>query len=342
MVRKWKWYACLLALCGWMALGTTACSDEEPEPDADPTETEKETGTDGTETDKDEETKPEGGGGEVTAEAGTDSLELTFVRDELKIYGWMYRPKAVQGRLPAVILSHSHSLTHAAMKGYARMLADKGFAAYCYDFCGGSTQSQSDGNPDDMTLFTEMADLKAVLSGVKGLDYVDASRIFLLGSSEGGLVSALTAEEVAGEVAGMVLFYPAFTLPDLVNQFASFGGMGGFPGMGGSSMGLSEAYVAALKGYDAYAHIGSFARPILMLLGTEDFLVKQADLEKAVAKYANGNATLQMIEGANHGFNKANLGDMGAMMGGFIQIKECDNVVMPLVYAFLDECLKAL
>lgn len=334
MVKSWRMYACLLALCGWVALGTTACSDDDKEPD--PTET----GTDGGDsaTDKEEEPKPEGGGGEVTAEAGTDSLVMTFVRDELKIYGWMYRPKAAKGQLPAVILSHSHSLTHEAMKGYARLLAEKGFAAYCYDFCGGSDKSLSDGRTEDMTLFTEVADLKAVLSGVRAQDYVDASRIFLLGSSEGGLVSALTAEEVAEEVAGMVLFYPAFTLPDLVNMFASFGGMGGSMGMG-SSMGLSEAYVNALKGYDAYAHIGTFSRPILMLLGTEDILVKKADLEKAVGLYANGNATLQMIEGANHGFNKANLGDMGGMMGGFIQIKECDDVVMPLVYAFLDECL---
>ncbi|MGN0036388.1 MAG: alpha/beta hydrolase family protein [Bacteroidaceae bacterium] len=334
MVKSWKMYACLLALCGWVAVtGLSACSDDK-EPDTTTTE------TDGSNAGEDEPGKPEtGGDGDVTAESGLDSTELTFVRDELKIYGWMYRPKAAKGQLPAVILSHSHSLTHEAMKGYARMLSEKGFATYCYDFCGGSDKSLSDGRTEDMTLFTEMADLKAVLSGMKALDYVDASRIFLLGSSEGGLVSALTAEEVAEEVAGMVLFYPAFTLPDLVNMFASFGGMGGSMGMG-SSMGLSEAYVNALKGYDAYAHIGTFSQPILMLLGTEDILVKKADLEKAVGLYANGNATLQMIEGANHGFNKANLGDMGGMMGGFIQIKECDDVVMPLVYAFLDECLK--
>ena len=85
------------------------------------------------------------------------SEELTCERNGLNIYGVMYRPDT-QGRLPAVVLSHSSSLTHAAMAGYAEKLAAEGYAAYCFDFCGGSSESLSDGSEEDMTVFTEVDD----------------------------------------------------------------------------------------------------------------------------------------------------------------------------------------
>ena len=56
------------------------------------------------------------------------SEELTCERNGLNIYGVMYRPDT-QGRLPAVVLSHSSSLTHAAMAGYAEKLAADGISA---------------------------------------------------------------------------------------------------------------------------------------------------------------------------------------------------------------------
>ena len=54
-----------------------------------------------------------------------DSMVQYCQRDTFKIYGKLYRPKNITGRIPAVILSHSSSLTHAAMKSYAINIAKK-------------------------------------------------------------------------------------------------------------------------------------------------------------------------------------------------------------------------
>ena len=255
------------------------------------------------------------------------SEELTCERNGLNIYGVMYRADT-QGRLPAVVLSHSSSLTHAAMAGYAEKLAAEGYAAYCFDFCGGSSESLSDGSEEDMTVFTEVDDLRAVVQRIKQLDYVDADNVVLLGSSQGGLVSALLAEELGTGIKAMVLFYPAFNIPEMVKMFEGFGSFGDF----GSFGSMSEAYVNSIKDYDVWSNIGTYPNPVCIVHGTNDFIVPISNSEKAVELYPN--AVLNKIEGANHGFNEANLGSMGSMMGGG---KDYDDEVMPIVVDFLSQ-----
>ena len=212
-------------------------------------------------------------------------------------------------------------------------------AAYCFDFCGGGSESQSDGSTDSMTVFTEVNDLKAVLATVRGLDVVHPDSVYLLGSSLGGMVSALVAEDEPEKVAGLILFYPAFNMPDLVRQFGDLmngwggsmgGSWGGSWGDMGSMFSISQAFIDALKDYDVWQHIGTFPRPVAILHGSKDWIVPVSNSEKAVGLYPN--ATLHVIEGANHGFNAANLGGFGSMMGG---TADYDSIVMPIVYDFL-------
>ena len=80
-----------------------------------------------------------------------DSAEVWSERDGNRIFGMMYYNSASSKKQPAVILSHSSSLTHEAMSGYALAIAKMGYAAYCFDFCGGSDKSKSDGKTDEMT-----------------------------------------------------------------------------------------------------------------------------------------------------------------------------------------------
>ena len=166
-----------------------------------------------------------------------------------------------------------------------------------------------------MTLFTEIEDLKTVLKTISALDYVDKSRIYLMGSSLGGAVSALVAEEMPSSATGLILFYPAFNISSLVNGFA------GFPGM-------ETAFTESLKDYDIMEHIGNYPGPVLIIQGTKDFIVPPAVAQEACEKYQN--AELHLIKGANHGFNKANLGSFGSFVSA-----EYDDVVMPLVYDWL-------
>ena len=276
---------------------------------------------------------------EQPAEAVLDSTELWCMNGNQRIYGLLYTKARPGERVPAVILSHSYSLSHAAMRSYARSLAEKGMAAYCFDFCGGGSESQSDGSTDSMTVFTEVNDLKAVLATVRGLDVVHPDSVYLLGSSLGGMVSALVAEDEPEKVAGLILFYPAFNMPDIVRQFGDLmngwggsmgGSWGGSWGDMGSMFSMSQAFIDALKDYDVWQHIGTFPRPVAILHGSKDWIVPISNSEKAVGLYPN--ATLHVIEGANHGFNEANLGGFGSMMGG---TADYDSIVMPIVYDFL-------
>ena len=256
-------------------------------------------------------------------ELTVDSVEVWSERDENRIFGMMYYNSTASEKQPAVILSHSSSLTHEAMKGYASAIAKMGFAAYCFDFCGGSDKSKSDGKTDEMTVFTEVEDLRAVVKTVKSLDYVDSSNVCLLGSSQGGLVSALLADECPDDFAGMILFYPAFNIPEMVKMFSGFGDFGGM-------MSMSEAYINSIKDFDVWSHIGKFSKPVCIIHGTADMIVPISNSEKAVGLYPS--ATLNKIEGANHGFNAANLGSMGSMMGASA---DYDSVVLPIVESYL-------
>lgn len=112
-----------------------------------------------------------------------------------------------------MIVSHGFASCTRDTKKYARVFADEGFAAVCFDFCM-SGSGRSTGSSLGMSVLTEKADLFNVLDYVKGLDYVDPARITLAGCSQGGLVSALAAAEQESEVERLVLYYPALCIPD--------------------------------------------------------------------------------------------------------------------------------
>ena len=305
-----------IVLMGFIAAAMcfAACSSDDDNGTTPPEITEEEETTDSIQT---------------GTELVVDSAEVWSERDGNRIFGMMYYNSASSRKQPAVILSHSSSLTHEAMSGYALAIAKMGYAAYCFDFCGGSDKSKSDGKTDEMTVFTEVEDLRAVVKTVKSQANVEPSQVSLLGSSQGGLVSALLADECPDDFAGMILFYPAFNIPEMVKMFSGFGDWGDFGDFGGM-MSMSEAYINSIKDFDVWSHIGKFSKPVCIIHGTADMIVPIANSEKAVGLYPS--ATLNKIEGANHGFNAANLGSMGSLIGASA---EYDSIVLPIVESFL-------
>lgn len=302
-----------------IAMGSAACSTDDDNMTTTTENTEGEDGDDNTQT---------------GTSADIDSVELWSKRDGQRIYGVMYYDSKSAEKRKTVILSHSASLTHEAMSDYAKEIAKMGYAAYCFDFCGGSNKSKSDGKTDEMTVFTEVEDLRAVAKTVKAQEYVDPSQVILLGSSQGGLVSALLADECPDDFAGMILFYPAFNIPEMVKMFSGLGNLGSWGNLGGfgGMTAMGEAYIDSIKDFDVWSHIGKFAKPVCIIHGTNDIIVPISNSEKAVGLYPS--ATLNKIEGANHGFNAANLGSMGSMMGA---TADYDSQVMPIVKSFLKE-----
>ncbi|MDY5941361.1 MAG: alpha/beta hydrolase [Eubacteriales bacterium] len=219
--------------------------------------------------------------------------ELCVVREGLSIYGELYLPVLPEEKLPAVILSHSANLTGDSLKSYCERIAERGMIAYAFDFCGGSKNSRSDGREEEMTVFTEMEDLLAVLNAIKELNVVDSQNIFLFGTSQGGLVSALAAAQCPSAVKGLILFYPGFNIAELAQKYGTF--------LSGSA---GSPFLDSLLDYDVYEHIKDFEGDVLILHGTKDFIVPYSYSEKAAALYPN--CELHLIEGASHGFNTEN------------------------------------
>lgn len=225
--------------------------------------------------------------------------EMTIVRDELSIYAKLYIPNKDE-IMPAVIMSHSAMLTSNAMNSYAIEFAKRGYIACAFDFCGGSSSSKS--SDIDMTIFTEVLDLKAVIDEIIKLDNVDSSNILLFGTSQGGLVSALVANDYADKINKMILLYPAFNIPEQVQglTYESYYSM----------LGYSEEFIDSLQDYDAYEHISNFTNKVLIIHGTSDTTVDIKYSEKAVEVY--NDCVLKTIVGANHGFNSDNTFGFGA------------------------------
>lgn len=217
---------------------------------------------------------------------------------ENKIFGVLYLPKEHKGRLPVVILCHGYNSSYSHVLDIAQSLADNGFAAYCFDFCGGSTISKSGGRSTDMSIETEISDLMNVIAMLSECGFADKEKIYLYGESQGGFVSALTAARMADKIAGMALLYPAFCIPnnwiaedpEKMTEPVEFMGMK-----------LSRTFREGLPEYDVFEAVSRFKNPVLLLHGDSDKLVDISYSEKLCS--ALENCRLDVYENEGHGFS---------------------------------------
>ena len=225
-------------------------------------------------------------------------------REELTIRGYVFR-NGDNGRRPAVILSHGFLGNQGMCRKYAELLADMGYAAFTFDFCGGGLRVKSDGNSRDMSVLTEKEDLISVISFVKGLPYVDADRVSLLGCSQGGYVSAMVAAEHPELVDRLILFYPALCIPDDARSgkmmFYKFDPENIPDILGKHPMPLGGQYAGCVIDTNPFEQIKGFTGPVLILHGTADRIVKPDYSRKAAEGYPD--CRLEIIEGGGHGFS---------------------------------------
>lgn len=182
---------------------------------------------------------------------------------------------------------------------YAEALAEQGYVVYCFDFCGGSSGCRSDGSTLEMSVFTEQADLEAVIAMMQGLEYVDSENLFLMGTSQGGAVSAITGAAHKEEIRGMVLLYPAFVLAERANEL--FQSVEEIPDTYFFLwMEVGRVYFEPLIGYDIYEEIAAYDRDVLMIHGDADSIVPLTYSERALEVYPSSE--LKVISGGGHGF----------------------------------------
>ncbi len=237
-----------------------------------------------------------------------ETRRFSCERDGLTIRGRELRGEGE--RLPIAILSHGFMSNMRSARAYAVQLAALGYAAYIFDFCGGCTQGTSDGPTTEMTVLTEVEDLKAVVAYARSLPGNDPERVLLLGMSQGGFVSALAAAELGKAVEGLVLLYPAFCIPD----DARAGKMLAFrfdpehipETISDGRCTIGREYPACMQGFDPYAVIGRYRGPVLLVHGDADDCVDIRYSVLAAEAYeqaAPRRCDFVRLEGAGHGFD---------------------------------------
>ena len=233
--------------------------------------------------------------------ASVNVKELKIADGSNTIYGKMYTPSK-EGVYPAIIMSHGYNGTNSDFVNECRYFAQNGYAAYAFDFCGGSGRSKSTGKSTDMTIFTEKSNLLAVFNHIKTLNYIDSKQIYLFGGSQGGLVTTLVAEEVAEEVKGMVLYFPALNIPD--DWRAKYPSINRVPDVIPFwGLKLGKNFVTSIHDFYTFDHIGKFPKNVLILYGKKDAIVPYSVIEKAKNTYPHCELILYPNDG--HGFTPA-------------------------------------
>ena len=226
-------------------------------------------------------------------------LEYTCRSGGNLLWGQVYVPEA-PGPHPALVLSHGYNVNHRHFQRLAEYFAGQGYVCSCFDFAGGSVNSRSEGDSLKMSVFSERENLQDILDAVREWNFVDPARVFLLGESLGGSVTAITAPYVADKIRGIVLAFPAFCLPaDGYAQFPTIQDIpDSFEMMG---MTIGRGYLLPFyEGFDFYEEIVKYTGPVLIVHGTEDPLVSPSYSVKAARLYHS--CELRWIDGAGHGF----------------------------------------
>jgi len=232
----------------------------------------------------------------------TESL-FECKRGNLTIRGTEYRPEGEY--LPAAICCHGFIACQDRVRQYAKAFAEEGYAAYCFDFCGGSAPgtSKSDGKTTEMSVLTEIKDLEAVIEYVKSLPYA-GDKLILQGSSQGGFVAGLTAAKHQNLVDKLVLIYPALCIPDDARagsmRAARFDPDNIPEEFDCGPMRLGRCYPEAVNKLNAIEEVAKYKGPVLLIHGTADEIVSIDYSKKADQAFENSRFVI--IEGGAHGF----------------------------------------
>ena len=213
--------------------------------------------------------------------------KVEYKRDHLTLRGHLFAKDRFFEH--AVILCHGFLANEKTCFKYAKLLSEEGYGAFTFDFCGVGLGCSSDGKSEEMSIFSELEDLKAFIDGVK--ETYQIKDLSLLGCSQGGLVCAMAAKEKKEEIDSLILMYPALCIPDDARKgkmmFYSFDPQNIPALLGRFPMKLGGVYARSVIDKDVYGLIGGYDGPVLYLHGTKDEVVDISYARKAKDLYPN-------------------------------------------------------
>lgn len=231
--------------------------------------------------------------------------------------GLLFEPAALQEeeKYPVVIFSHGLGASFRDLQHHGKGIAEEGIACLFFDFFGGGALSESGGSMENMSVLTEKEDLASVMDYALSLPRTDTSSLFLMGESQGGLVSAMCAAERPSLVRGLLLWYAAFSIPETCRDLLDAGpcpeDLFGFP--------LGERYFKDAASVDTERVCRGYPGSVFLIHGEKDLLVPAGWSEKAASLYTD--SSLEIIPGAGHDFEGAD--SVHARLSSVSFIKRC-------------------
>lgn len=237
---------------------------------------------------------------------------LWIMNGDRQIYGELYTPEGtVRG---TAIVAHGFNSSYQDVRGYFNTMKRLGFQCYVFDFPCGSVRSRSDSNTVNMSILDEQSDVRAIVNYFRAQN--PHQEIVLIGESQGGLVSALTAAQLGDDVVtALVLVYPALSIPEnWRHRYPQLSDIPEITNMG--EVKLGRRFFEEIHDMKPLEIIGKYRGPVLIVQGDKDFIVPVAGSERAQKLY--NDARLHIIPGAGHGFNAKEFEENSAQIEKFL------------------------
>lgn len=206
----------------------------------------------------------------------------------------------------AVLLSHGFltNKNSTTNKTLTRALTEQGLATLRYDFFG---HGESDGPFEQITVDTSVRQALVALDWLAANSY---TKIGMVGSSFGGLVSILAAAQRPGVVC-LGLKCPVVDFPEVLRLEFGEAGMARWkshheiPDVTGGTrpLALRYAFYDTALAHDGYGAAASIRIPTLIVQGEKDELVPLHQSQRLMGAL-QGKRQLEVLPGADHGFTK--------------------------------------
>ncbi|MEA1012701.1 alpha/beta fold hydrolase [Bacillus cereus] len=211
--------------------------------------------------------------------------------------------------VPAVLLLHGTASNKNEIgdifKRLAAQLASRGYASLRIDFAGGGDSSQPfvENNFDD-----SVSDAMKSVEFLANFPGVDPNRIGVLGYSQGGSIGQVTAARNP-KVKALATWSSKtsngaknleFIFKYAEEAKAKGSAMVTLPW--GQKLHFGGKFFTAMENSRPLDEIAKFKGPLLAIGGSEDSIISPLLARKLVQHAGSNDATLRIIEGADHGF----------------------------------------
>ncbi|AET58030.1 alpha/beta fold family hydrolase [Paenibacillus terrae HPL-003] len=224
----------------------------------------------------------------------------------LTLRGTAHIPETLKGgKYPTVIMFHGFGANRIeyfySFVQISRLLEKHGIAAVRFDFGG---HGESEGDFYDVTISGEVEEGKAIVNYVRQLEFVDSSRVSLMGMSLGSVVASIVAGDLSKDIHSLCMWSPAATVTDEINnkktiQGQSISSMDQQGYFDFNSLRLGPGFIEDVASLDIYTRASSFKGNVAIIHGDQDFIAPIQYAYQYEQAYSQP-ISIQIIEGADH------------------------------------------